>query len=567
MSILFVAGRLLVKKEDFMIEGINQSFVSNKGEVREILKLAKEHYEKYQLKLRSVDLENAIDYYIRVIKKDPVNAEAHCRLTNLLWEKGEIDIASAIIQCKQAVEFNPDSAEIRLYMGYFYNMANSLFEAEEEFKKAIALRPVFSARARFALAFTLLKKIQISRCNFQDFLTIFYSVMSGTLMTLWDYTSLRMLYKNLKEDFNVLRYRCSGKFLKSLNKYNKALSLYEKAAEDTRCSDLFYLKAADLSIKKGHINNAIESYRKVLKIRPNDPEVLVKLATTLQSDWSSDTKEITDCYNRLAQIDPVNSRIYYELGHLYLKLEDKFSAVNAFKKAIELESENPFYHNSLAYALIQLKDYDTAIEEYEKAIKINPDNEWTSVVCQALGAIYHEVKCNCDAAIVSYQTATILDSKNADAYSSLGEVYYDKSILDKAIENFCKAIQLCPDNSKTYTYLGMCLWDKDSLDEAAVSFEKAAQLDPSNAVALNNLGVVYLDGIGKPNDALNAFDRSIKANPNYALAYFNKGRCLEVLQNQSISVESYQMALNLNKLTDEMEESEILDRLQNIFNV
>ncbi len=55
-------------------------------------------------------------------------------------------------------------------------------------------------------------------------------------------------------------------------------------------------------------------------------------------------------------------------GILYLRKDDKFSAVNAFKKAIEIDPHNAFYHNSLAYALVQLQDYDGAISEYQKAI-------------------------------------------------------------------------------------------------------------------------------------------------------------------------------------------------------
>ena len=132
-------------------------------------------------------------------------------------------------------------------------------------------------------------------------------------------------------------------------------------------------------------------------------------------------------------------KIYYELGHLYLKKADKIHAVSAFKLAEELNPENPYYNNSLAYAYVKAELYDDAIEYYQKAIKLNPDSEWTSIVCHALGAIYAEIKENYQAAEATFNAGMVLDPNNVDIQLSLGDLFMAQNDLDKAIKTYCDA--------------------------------------------------------------------------------------------------------------------------------
>ena len=46
------------------------------------------------------------------------------------------------------------------------------------------------------------------------------------------------------------------------------------------------------------------------------------------------------------------------------------------------------------------------------------------------------------------------------------------------------------------------------------------------------------------------FTKAIKHNPNYALAYYNKGRCYQSMKNKSGAAKYYQMAIDINKLPD-----------------
>ena len=251
----------------------------------------------------------------------------------------------------------------------------------------------------------------------------------------------------------------------------------------------------------------------------------------------------------------------------HLKKDDKLNSISAFKLALEQDSENPFYNNSLAFAYSKAELYDDAIEHYQKAISINPDTEWTSIVCQALGTLYAEVKGNTDAAISTYQAGIILDSKNYELYLSLGDVYMADYDLDSAVRTYCDAILLNPDDYRGYSKAGVALWEKDFLEEALVAFHKSIELNFENEYAQNNLGILYLDGLSDAEEALGYFENAININPNYTLAYFNAGRASEQMGFINDSARYYQAAIDLNKITQELDEEDIKTRLYKLFDI
>lgn len=571
MSIYKLEGHSLVySKENYMIKGRlkDLSAAVSKINVNEILNLAKRYHENYLIRSSEKDLDNAILYYLEVIKIEPSMSEAYCKLASLMLEKGDIDIDSALEECSKAKKLDLNSSAASLYSGYFLKADGRFDEAEAEFKSAIELNGFLSAKPRIALGATIIEKLHtLEKFNFKEFLRGMYYFCSGIMMISFDSDIVRLICKSILEDIRVLFFKFNGSLYKNFKNYEKAVKVYENAAESTGRINMFYSEIGDLSIESGNYPQAVKYYKKSLESSPDNAVLWAKLADILQRNYIDNIDEIKDCYDHLLELEPTNAAIYYELGHLYLKLEDKFSTVNAFKRAVEIEPDNAYYHNSLAYSLIQLEDYDAAINEYQKAIKLNPDNQWTSIVSQALGAIYHQIKNNHDAAIVAYQTAVILDPLNVDVFIALGEVYQGKNDFTNAIECYCEAIKLDPEIPRVYHNLGMALWEKDYIDEAIMAYHKAITLDPQYESALNNLGVVYLDGAGKPDEALINFTRAIKCNPNFALAYYNKGRAYSVLNNKTDAAKYYQMAIDINKFTEELDEIEIENRLYEMFSV
>lgn len=540
---------------------------SNPEKARKSLERARAAHERYLVRLQNSDLQEAIEYYIDAVKYDPAMPEAYYRLATLMWEQGQISLDTAIEQCKTAITLAPQNINAHLYTGFFMKLAQDFQSAEQEFKSAIKMGKLKSARPRLILSQSILQKINSQNGTISDYLNFLYYFVSGSVMLAWDKPSMKMFYKNISDDFSVFTYNTVGKFLEKINLSQTAENVYKQAIMTTNHGEIFYDKMGDLALKNKELDLTVDCYRKVLEQNPQNREVLIKLATVLQTYFPENTDDAIDCYEKLLEFGIDTAQIYYELGHLYLNKEDKINSISAFKLAVDNDSENPFYNNSLAYAYSKAELYDDAIEHYQKAISINPDKEWTSIVCQALGSIYAEVKGNIEAGISTYQAGIILDPNNYELYLSLGDTYMATYDLDSAIRTYCDAIMLNPDDYRGYSKAGIALWEKDYLEEALVSFHKSIDLNPENEYAHNNLGILYLDGLGDAEEALEYFETAAELNPSYTLAYFNAGRASQAMGFINDAAHYYQMAIDLNKITQDLDEDDIQSRLHKLFDI
>lgn len=530
-----------------------------------LLKEAREAHERFLIKQQDSDLEKAIECYVDAIKVNPSLSESYYRLASLLLIKGQISVEGALEQCKTAISLEPNNVNAHIYSGYFQCLNGNFEEAEKEFHLAVENSGINSARPRLFLSKVLFSRLKNNKSSVKDVMKFLYYFLSGSMMIMWDCPSLKMFCKFLANDFSVFSYKALGETFEKMKLFPSALEAYSKGLEKTAQGNLFYQKMGDLSLECNDIEASLECYKKAYELNPNDREVLIKLATINQTYYPENTDITIDYYNSLLEFGIDLDKIYYELGHLYLNKSDKIHAVTAFKLAQELNPENPYYNNSLAYAYIKAELYDDAIEYYQLAIKLNPDAEWTSIVCHALGAIYAEIKNNFEAAEATFNAGIVLDPNNVDIQLSLGDLYMAQNDLDRAIKTYCDAIAVEPENYLTYAKTGLALWEKDYLEESIVAFHKSIELNPNFEIAQNNLGVVYLDGIGDPKESVEYFKNAIDINPNYTLAYFNLGRAYQTLGEKALSAEYFQMTLDLNKITQEMSEKEIRQRLYDLF--
>lgn len=557
----------LQMSEQVLMPVLGTNSTENKQKAQDFLEKARIAHERYLIGQKNTDLQEAIENYVDAVKYDPSIPETYYRLATLMWEQGQISINTAIEQCKTAISLSPHNMNAHLYTGYFMQLAQDFKSAEHEFKEAIKMKGLNSGRPRMILSQSILQKVNTKNGTFKDYIGFLYYFITGSVMLAWDRNTMKMFYKSMSNDVSIFSYNTIGKFLEKFKMYESAEKLYRSAVQKTPNQEYFYAKIGDLALKNKDIDTTLDCYRKVLEANPLNRDVMVRLAIILQTYYPENTDEAIDCYEKLLEFGVDTAQIYYELGHLYMNKQDKINSINAFKLAVENDSENPFYNNSLAFAYAKAELYDDAIEYYQKAISLNPDAEWTSIVCQALGSIYAHNKCNFEAAISTYQAGLILDSKNYDLYIALGDIYMADYDLDNAIRSYCDAITLNPDDDRAYSKAGIALWEKDYLEEALVAYHKAVEINPENAYSQNNLGILYLDGLCDALEALDYFEKAISLNPNYTLAYFNAGRASQVMGFTNDAARYYQMAIDLNKLTDELDEDDIRARLHSLFEI
>jgi tetratricopeptide (TPR) repeat protein len=116
----------------------------------------------------------------------------------------------------------------------------------------------------------------------------------------------------------------------------------------------------------------------------------------------------------------------------------------------------------------------------------------------------------------------------------------------KNLENSCiQELELYPESAKLYNLLGASFFNQKHLNAALVSYNQAIRLQPDYAVAFYNRGNIHRDS-GSLLRALADYELACKYNPKYALAFFNLGNILRSLCRFDESIENYKIAINLH---------------------
>jgi cytochrome c-type biogenesis protein CcmH/NrfG len=107
--------------------------------------------------------------------------------------------------------------------------------------------------------------------------------------------------------------------------------------------------------------------------------------------------------------------------------------------------------------------------------------------------------------IAELEKVVAADPKNLQAWTMLGNDYYDTDQAQKAIEAYGKALEIAPANPNILTDQGVMYKRVGAFEKALANFEKAQKLDPRHLQSLYNIGIVYAEDLKQPDKALKAW--------------------------------------------------------------
>ncbi|MEG3057263.1 MAG: tetratricopeptide repeat protein [Methanoculleus sp.] len=85
---------------------------------------------------------------------------------------------------------------------------------------------------------------------------------------------------------------------------------------------------------------------------------------------------------------------------------------------------------------------------------------------------------------------------------------------------------------------GNLLDDLDRYDEAIRCYDRALEIDPEYAIAWNNKGAA-LANLGRYDEAIQCYDHMLEIGPEYAGAWNNKGIALKGLGRYDEAIQCY----------------------------
>ena len=136
------------------------------------------------------------------------------------------------------------------------------------------------------------------------------------------------------------------------------------------------------------------------------------------------------------------------------------------------------------------------------------------------------------------------------AGSSLG--FFDKAVELEAAEDWngmlthCKQwAKLKPKNADSWFCLGNTYNGLGRSDDAIDAYRKALRINPEYPSAWNNLGYAY-DNLGHYDDAIDAYRKALRINPEYAGAWISLGNTYDNLGHYDDAIDAYRKALRIN---------------------
>ena len=499
------------------------------------------------------------------LQKDPSNPKLHVRLGDL-YLKWHLDIYNAcqyideaITEYQLAMESLIDSKEIYFKLGVAFYHKGDLDKAINYFTLALDKKNDYY-EAYYMLAETFVKK-----AHFTDAI----DALTGAIQCTWIGSS--SAHKLLSKLYEASSFKKFNTKLKS--KFERLLSIllipFDKIAIEDTIRSISNLKFLVLflqgfyAIQIKDYSKAIEIYKSAIEKAPGFAPLYCVLGDIyLSTGYFEDA--ITE-YKMAIWLDPFNIAAYRHLCRAYEEQGDYNQAIDVYLKLISLVPNMPDLYSNLANIYYIKGEFDLAISNYQTAITLNPNRSWTSVIAQTMGFVYQENKSDPDAAISAYQTAYVLTPEDIDIYVNLGSAFYDKEDYQNALTVYRQALELQPHNPKIHCNLGFLYWGKADTEEAIKSYELAIKYNENYDIAYNNLGVIYLDDLGRVNKSIELFKKAVEINPNYALAHFNLARAISIVGNKVEAAKLYQMAQDINKVTQEIDPRDIADKISELF--
>ncbi len=401
------------------------------------------------------------------------NPEEVYKVANYYFNNQLLDEALRYYQL--LLELNPNHKMGLFELGGIYSNLGNLEEAIKCWQKIISIDPHFT-RAHFnlALAYSKLKKYSEALSELQ--ITLSLVRQSGDPIG---------LEKRILQEIQRIQ--------------NLQTNLNPTILEDIDTQKQYAL----ILLKKGDFNNALNAFKDVIKVKPDDIESLLNIGIILYRN--KELNEAIEYLNKVIEIDENNADAYFYLASCYEELKNLDKSIYYLKIAVNKNPNNYFWYYKLAKILYNLGNYEESIKYFRIAIDLNPLDSYTH---NNLGVALLDAG-NINEAIKHFLRAVYLDPNDSYSYYNLARCYLKVGQLQRALKNILKAINLESNKAIYYLEAARIYYKlrnyKDSLSYAV----KATELDPNLQDAFLLISKLYIIA-KKYDEAINILNKFIE---------------------------------------------------------
>ncbi len=235
---------------------------------------------------------------------------------------------------------------------------------------------------------------------------------------------------------------------------------------------------------------------------------------------------------------PQEVRAYDNLGAAYLRAGQLDMALVQLNKAMTLDPQSPTSFNNVGLVYIAKKNFPKAISSFQAGINLNPLLD--SIIYNNLGAAFKN-NGQLAQASAAFSRSIELDPKTLEARLGLAQIKIAEDKNLEAEKLYFQNLVVSPKDDQTrFDLVNFYLKSKDFHKAQSVA-DKMIQ-DAFSAEIMTQLGAIFYTG----NDSLRAracYQRALKVNPRYKLAYEQLGKLLGNYEKFQEAIEVWQIGL------------------------
>jgi tetratricopeptide (TPR) repeat protein len=276
-------------------------------------------------------------------------------------------------------------------------------------------------------------------------------------------------------------------------------------------------------LNKSDVKNLSVKSSNVVKIIAGITILFSGMSVARSNDW----KNNFTLFESSVKASPNSSRTHYSLASEYLSLSNKTGdlnqrrnylqkAIEHFERSLTILPGNfqTLYNTGLCYAING--DTAKAINAYRKAIQIN--NIYTNAM-NNLADLYEGQK-QFDSAFYYYQMAYKIAPNEKSLKQNISNLFYNKGLQaafnnnkQLAIEDYRKSIEYGPENVMAINNIASLHAGNNQLDSCLYYLKMGYSIEPSNMMIIENIAAMSF--VNKNyNQAIEFANKAITLNPN-----------------------------------------------------
>lgn len=304
---------------------------------------------------------------------------------------------------------------------------------------------------------------------------------------------------------------------------DKAIGHYRAALEADPGASFVSEELTDLYMQSGKLRDAVTEAQDILKRDPDNIDarrMLGRIYSRLIGDQQQNKineqmlKQAIEQYQKVVEKEPTDADSWLMLGRLYKFAQDSVSSEKAFKKALDLDSDNEYALSGLAQVYTDLGDTKSALEMWKKLAESDPRPQ----ALRALAGAYEDDHDYRNAAL-TLQRALEAAPKDTELKSKLAEDLLLADQTEEALKLYTEMAREDPRDARLQVQLSRIYRQKRDFAKAHAAQDHARELDPENLdIKYNEVGLLEAEGrtsdaIGKLKDLLDS-----TAKKSYAVA-------------------------------------------------